>query len=92
MQPLPLVACKPIAAACGLWFPSQGANPGPLHRECRVLATGPPGKSLIILATQTRGGILAWIPWGVVGGRGNMAHQEGPKPVADRDDWQAPSR
>ena len=26
------------------WFPSQGSNPGPLHWEHRVLATGPLGK------------------------------------------------
>ena len=29
-------------------FLNQGSNPGPLHRECGVLATGPPGKSLIL--------------------------------------------
>ena len=32
-----------LVAACG--FPDQGSNPGPLHWECRVFATGPPGKS-----------------------------------------------
>ena len=26
--------------------PDQGSNPGPLHWECGVLTTGPPGKSL----------------------------------------------
>ena len=26
------------------WLPDQGSNPGPLHWECGVLATGPPGK------------------------------------------------
>ena len=26
-------------------FPDQGSNPGPLHWECEVIATGPPGKS-----------------------------------------------
>ena len=35
-----------LAAACGIKFPDQGLNPGPLHWEHRVLATGPPGKSL----------------------------------------------
>ena len=35
----------PVAAS-GIWFPDQGSNPGPLHWEHRVLATGPPGKSL----------------------------------------------
>ena len=38
--------------ACDI-FPGQGLNPGPLHWECRVLTTGPPGKSLdAILFTQ----------------------------------------
>ena len=27
-------------------MPDQGSNPVPLHWECRVLATEPPGKSL----------------------------------------------
>ena len=41
-----LVAARELlAAACGIQFPDQGSNPGPLHWECRVLATGPPGKS-----------------------------------------------
>ena len=31
--------------ACGIKFPDQGSNPGPLHWEHAVLATGPPGKS-----------------------------------------------
>ena len=30
--------------ACGIQFPDQGSNPGPLHWELGVLATGPPGK------------------------------------------------
>ena len=30
---------------CGILFPDQGSNPGPLHWEHGVLATGPPGKS-----------------------------------------------
>ena len=30
----------------GSSFPDKGLNPGPLHWECRVLATEPPGKSL----------------------------------------------
>ena len=28
-----------------VYFPNQGSNPGPLHWEHRVLATGPPGNS-----------------------------------------------
>ena len=35
-----------LVAACGIQFTNQGLNPGPLHWECRVLATGPPWKSL----------------------------------------------
>ena len=42
-------ACELLAVACGIYFPSQGANPGPLNWEHRVLATGPPGKSLTYL-------------------------------------------
>ena len=34
-----------LAAACGIKFPDQGLNPGPLHREHRIPAAGPPGKS-----------------------------------------------
>ena len=33
--------------AHGLWFLDEGLNLGPLHLERRVLATGPPGNSLI---------------------------------------------
>ena len=52
-----IVACEIFVAACTLlvvwtlscerriWFPDQGLNPGPLHWERWVLATGPPGKS-----------------------------------------------
>ena len=35
-----------LVAACGIWFPDQGSNPGPLHWELGALAPGPPGKSL----------------------------------------------
>ena len=35
-----------IVVACGIQFSDQGSNPGPLHWECGVLATRPPGKSL----------------------------------------------
>ena len=41
-----LVSFKLLVAACGIWFPDQGLNPGPLHWELGVLSTGPPGKSL----------------------------------------------
>ena len=33
-----------MSHACGISFPDQGSNPGPLHWELRVLPTGPPGK------------------------------------------------
>ena len=33
-------------AACGISFPDQGSNPGPMHWQLGVLATEPPGKSL----------------------------------------------
>ena len=46
--------CRIFTAACwifscSLWDPASwpGIEPGPLHWECRVLATGSPGKSLL---------------------------------------------
>ena len=48
-----VVACKIfLVVACGIHFPDQRSNPGPLHWEPRVLANGPPGKSLHSLLTQ----------------------------------------
>ena len=35
-----------LAAACGIQFPDQGMNVGPLHWEHAVLATGAPRKCL----------------------------------------------
>ena len=35
-----------LAATCGIQFPDQGLNLGPLHSEHRVLAAGPPEKSI----------------------------------------------
>ena len=35
----------PLVVACGIKFPNQGLNSGPLHWEHRILGTGPPGKS-----------------------------------------------
>ena len=32
--------------ACGIWFLNQGLNLGPLYWELRVIATGPPGRSM----------------------------------------------
>ena len=37
--------CQVLVTACRITFPDQGLNPGSLHWKCRVLATGPPGKS-----------------------------------------------
>ena len=37
--------CKLLVATRGLQFPDQGSNPGPLHWEHGVLATGQPVKS-----------------------------------------------
>ena len=41
--------------ACGIQFPDQGSNLGLLHGERRVLATGPPGKSLEPLLNYQEG-------------------------------------
>ena len=38
-----------VCVACGIEFPDQGLNLGPLHWELRVLTTGPPGKSLQLI-------------------------------------------
>ena len=38
--------CWVLVVACGVEVADQGWNPSPLHWEYRVLATGPPGKSL----------------------------------------------
>ena len=35
---------KLLAVVHGISFPDQGWDPGPLHWECGILATGPPGK------------------------------------------------
>ena len=35
-----LLHCTCFVAACSIYFPDQGSNPGP-YWECRVLATGP---------------------------------------------------
>ena len=43
-----IAACQLLVAACGIQFPDQGTNPGPLHWESRVLATEPSQKSLSI--------------------------------------------
>ena len=40
-----VLACEHLVAACGIKFPDQGLNLGPLRWEHVVLATGPLGKS-----------------------------------------------
>ena len=39
------MVCELFAVACGMQFPDQALNPGLLHWECGVLATGPLWKS-----------------------------------------------
>ena len=61
-----VVACGLLVAACEIQFPDQGSSLGPLHWEFRVLATGPPGKSLtsnFIGITRERER-YQMIPWG----------------------------
>ena len=38
--------CWVLVVACGVELADQGWNLSPVHWECRVLATGPPGKSM----------------------------------------------
>ena len=45
MQDLFSCGMGTLSSACGIQFPDQALNPGPLHWERGVLATGPPGKS-----------------------------------------------
>ena len=42
-----------LVAAYGIQFPDQESNLGPLPWELRVLATGPPGKSLCVILNAT---------------------------------------
>ena len=46
IQDLLVAARRLLVEACGVLFPAQGSNPGPLHWEIRVLANGPPEKSI----------------------------------------------
>ena len=41
-----VMACELLVSACGIQFPHQGLNPGPLHWQYGVLAKGPPENSL----------------------------------------------
>ena len=40
-----VAVCKLLVVTCGIQFPAKGLNPGLLHWEQGILATGPPGKS-----------------------------------------------
>ena len=40
-----LVTRELLVEVCGIWFPDQESNLGPLNWELRLLTTGPPGKS-----------------------------------------------
>ena len=46
--------CKLLVEAYGIQLPDQGSNQGPLHWECRVLATGPPWKSVEATSLLTK--------------------------------------
>ena len=41
-----VAACRLLAVTGGIWFFDQESDPDPLPRECRVLAAGPPCRSL----------------------------------------------
>ena len=41
-----LLVFWPVIWLAGSWLPNRGSNALPLQRECRVLTTGLPGKSL----------------------------------------------
>lgn len=41
-----ILVCEFLVVVCGIYFPNQGSNQGPLHWVCGVLAVGPPGKFL----------------------------------------------
>ena len=40
-----VAACRLLVAACGIQFPDQALNLGPLHWQHEASATGAPGKS-----------------------------------------------
>lgn len=43
LRQLLVATCKLLAVTCGVWFPDQESNPGPLHWARGVSAAGPPG-------------------------------------------------
>ena len=54
-----------LVAAHGIQFPDQGLSPGPLHWECRVLATGPPARSHLhpLLHATRWESPRSWLRW-----------------------------
>ena len=55
MQDLSVVTYGLLATACGIQFPDQGLNLGPLHWEHGVLAIGLPVKSQDMFHDITQG-------------------------------------
>ena len=43
-----VVECRIFVEACGIQFPDQGSNLGPLLWEHGVSSIGPPGKSVVV--------------------------------------------
>ena len=43
LQQLLVATCKLLVVTCGIWFPDQQSNPGPLHWAHGVSAAGAPG-------------------------------------------------
>ena len=54
--------CRVVVVACGIQFPDQGLNLGPLRGECGVLTAGPPGKSQMVLLTFISAGYTGEAP------------------------------
>ena len=67
VQDILVVACELLVATCRVLVLLPGIKPMPLHWECRVLATGPTGKSPCVdFGTCGKVGIpgtdILWIP------------------------------
>ena len=42
-----------FVVVCETLFPDQGLNLGPLHWDCGLLATGPPGRTLVYVTKSS---------------------------------------